>query len=133
MKIILLGAEGFVGGALSKLLVGSYELIRTSRKFLDVCDTRKLQNFLNEVKPKVVLNATGEVAGIQGNIDNPASLLSLNLNSSFSVMNACINLEIRHLVQFSSAYIFSLAIRSLAKPEHLRNRSNQCEQSTREK
>lgn len=107
MKIVLLGAEGFVGGALSKLLVGSYELIRTSREFLDVCDTRKLQNFLNEVKPKVVLNATGEVAGIQGNIDNPASLLSSNLNSSFLVMNACINLEIRHLAQFIiSLYFF---------------------------
>ena len=119
IKIALLGANGFVGGALSKFLAGSYELVGTSREFLDVCDTRKLHNFLKDVKPEVVLNATGEVSGIQGNIDKPASLLFSNLNSSSSVMNACINLEIRHLVHFSSACIYPLAVSSFAKPEHL--------------
>jgi GDP-L-fucose synthase len=119
MKIALLGAGGFVGSALSKLLIDSYELIGTTRESLDVCDTEKLENFLEDFKPDIVLNATGKVAGIQGNIEKPASLFFSNLNSSSSVMNACIKLEIRSLVQFSSACIYPLAASSFAKPEHL--------------
>ncbi len=79
-----------------------------NRNHFDVRDKEKLRKFLIDSKAEIVINCVGKVAGVQGNIDNPATLLISNAASSVSVMEVCHSLGIRNLIQFASACVYPL-------------------------
>lgn len=118
-SVVLLGANGFVGSALSRELQDSFDVVPQTRRDFDVCDQKLLSQFLEKHEAKIVINATGKVAGIRGNIENPASLLISNINSSIAIMNVCHNLKIRNLIQFASACVYPLNEKTSARPEDL--------------
>jgi dTDP-4-dehydrorhamnose reductase len=57
-----------------------------TRKDFDFTNGVELRKILKEFKPEIVVNAAGRVAGIQGNIDFPVELMTLNVLVSTSIM-----------------------------------------------
>lgn len=77
-----------------------------TRKDFDFTDAVALRKILKEFKPDIVVNAAGKVAGIQGNIDFPVELMTLNVLVSTSIMQICHESNIPVLIQFASACVY---------------------------
>ena len=106
-KVLLLSPHGFIGSAIERnWRLTNMPLITLSRNDLDFRNSSDLTSLLREINPSIVINAAGRVAGIQGNIDNPADLLMLNVEVSTSVLRACHEANIPRLIQFASACVY---------------------------
>jgi len=118
-RILLFGADGFIGSAISKKFSISDSYLGLTRRDLDVRDYSEVKKSINDFKPTIVINATGKVAGIQGNIDAPVNLMRDNSENILSITKACHDLKILKMIQFASACIYPLNELSESKPEDL--------------
>jgi GDP-L-fucose synthase len=84
-----------------------------------VCDYSKVKKSIVDFAPTIVINATGKVAGIQGNIDSPVNLMRDNSENILSITKACHEMKIVKMIQFASACIYPLNEFSASKPEDL--------------
>ena len=118
-RVVLLGANGFIGSAISRKFQLSKNFFGISRNSLNVLDFDKLKKTLRELKPDIVINATGKVAGIQGNIERPTELMIANSETIISITKACHELSIEQLFQFASACVYPLNESSSSSPEDI--------------
>ncbi len=58
MKIILIGKDGQLGLELQHILSGLGEVIALGREKLDITDADAVQKTLNELQPKLIINAS---------------------------------------------------------------------------
>jgi GDP-L-fucose synthase len=119
LKIALLGSSGFIGSNISSKLAGNFDYVCHTRNDFDINNQKQLSEFLTVNKITHVINCIGEVAGVQGNLDRPASLLISNLTTATSIIKVCHDLRINQLIQFASACVYPInEIRSL-EPDDL--------------
>jgi GDP-L-fucose synthase len=118
-RILVFGADGFIGTAISKEFSNFDSYLGLTRKDLDVRDYSKVKKFIVDFAPTIVINATGKVAGIQGNIDSPVNLMRDNSENILSITKACHEMKIIKMIQFASACIYPLNEFSASKPEDL--------------
>lgn len=116
---LLLAPDGFVGSAVSKNWDSPLELVTLSRKDIDFCNFNELADRIGQIGPSVVINASGRVAGIQGNLDSPVELLLENTELSLSVLRACHKSNVRKFIQFASACVYPLNEVTPSKPEDI--------------
>lgn len=119
MKTLLLGATGLVGSALNEVFAEEFEVIPVSHEKLEIFDYQNLIELISDVKPELILNAAGRVAGIKGQIEKPADLIKSNALISINVARAANELEINNLIQFASACVYPLDIPHPATPKDL--------------
>ena len=62
MKVIITGSNGQLGKELTKQMDGKYELICTDRESLDILNFEKVEKFIIEKKPDVVINCAAHTA-----------------------------------------------------------------------
>ena len=118
-RILIFGADGFIGAAISKEFSIFDSCLGLTRRDLDVRDYSEVKKSITDFEPTIVINATGKVAGIQGNIDSPVNLMRDNSENILSITKACHELKILKLIQFASACIYPLNELSASKPEDL--------------
>lgn len=118
-RVLLFGADGFIGSAISKKFSISDSYLGLTRRDLDVRDYSEVKKSISDFKPTIVINATGKVAGIQGNIDAPVNLMRDNSENLLSITRACHDLKILKMIQFASACIYPLNELRASKPEDL--------------
>ena len=118
-RILVFGADGFIGAAISKEFSTFDSYLGLTRRDLDVCDYSEVKKSITDFEPTIVINATGKVAGIQGNIDSPVNLMRDNSENILSITKACHELKILKMIQFASACIYPLNELSESKPEDL--------------
>ncbi len=118
-RILLLGSEGFIGGAMKRVLEPLEDLRALTRADVDLTDYKMVAEILEEFKPRTVINAGGRVAGIQGNIDFPADLMLDNTEISISVLRACHERSIPMVIQFASACVYPLNDLHASKPDEI--------------
>ena len=118
-RIILLGSNGFIGSAVSQKFKNTKNFLGLSREFLDVLNYSKLKKTLKDFNPDIVINATGRVAGIQGNIEHPTELMIANSETIISVSKVCHELNINKLFQFASACVYPLNEISSSSPNDI--------------
>lgn len=119
-KVLLLSPHGFIGSAIEKNWRSTnMQLITLSRNELDFRNSTELTSLLRDIDPSIVINAAGRVAGIQGNIENPADLLMVNVEVSASVLRACHDANIPRLIQFASACVYPVNEFGPSKPDEI--------------
>jgi len=118
-RILLFGEDGFIGSAVSKKLSKFSFYLGLTRNNLDVSEYPMVKQAILDFKPTIVINATGKVAGIQGNIDSPVSLMRDNSENILSITKACHELKIEKMIQFASACVYPLNEINSSKPNDL--------------
>jgi nucleoside-diphosphate-sugar epimerase len=113
MKILLLGSRGFVGSALKEKL-SDFEVFSPTREELDIRDISQTEKVIRQLDPEVIISAVGRVAGIQGNIAHPSSLMIENVEISVALAKACHVNGVRKLVQFGSACMYPTSLNRAA-------------------
>ena len=107
MKILLVGASGFIGSSVKKLLdISAHKVTSTSRSVrpgfvkFDAKDKDKSLSILKEISPDVVVNFAWNTIG-EGYLDSSQNLNSLEWNSSlFNIISEC---SIRKFISLGSA------------------------------
>ena len=89
MRILLTGANGFLGQNIYKILSKNYTIVGISSKFRKDdslggwhCDLRRqdfCKSMLQSIKPDVIIHAAGTVGGIGANKENPGKFMYENL------------------------------------------------------
>ena len=87
-KILLTGASGMVGSAISRSLADC-NLLTPSRNELDLCNLQQVNNYFEEHRPEYVLMIGAKVGGIIANKSDPVGFLSENARMQLNLFEAC--------------------------------------------
>ncbi len=88
-KILITGANGFVGKALVRILngMGANNLLTPSSKELDLTNENNVKNYFENNKPQIVLHLAGKVGGVAINKAKPAEFFYENIMMGTLVMH----------------------------------------------
>jgi GDP-L-fucose synthase len=112
MKILLLGATGFLGQSVNRhLKQKKLDVVRSSLSLgTDLLDSNATQKLFDSVQPSHVINCAAYVGGIQFVSKYKADVFSNNLMMSLNILTACKNSSVKRLVN---------PISNCAYPKHL--------------
>ncbi len=86
IKILITGANGFIGRNLAEYLQDSYEVYTPTRQELDLLDEQQVRNYLSQGQFDVIIHTATENATVNGksnaNVLNHNLLMYLNLERS---------------------------------------------------
>lgn len=87
-KILLTGASGMVGSAISRSLA-NFNLLTPSRSELDLCNWQQVDVYFEKHRPEYVLMIGAKVGGIIANKSDPVGFLSENARMQLNLFEAC--------------------------------------------
>ena len=123
-KILILGSSGTIGSSLVKTLqsesqLGKFNLLAPKRNELNLVNYEQVVNLFCEFEPDYVINAAGKVAGIAGNIRNPADMILTNITINNNILHAALYSDTERYFQYSSACIYPINSVSNSRIEDL--------------
>ena len=103
-KVLLIGADGMLGGELEERLKKKYEVVGTTLETLDICDKNAVINKVKEVEPYFIINCAAytNVDGCEVNYDlaNKVNGLALeNIADAAKTANSTV-------IHISTDYVF---------------------------
>jgi dTDP-4-dehydrorhamnose reductase len=104
MKILLIGKDGQVGFALYKKLSTLGEVIATDRKTLDLLNLKVVEQFINRLRPDIIINAAAYTA-VDKAESEPTLAHQINVLAPKVLAEKASELDIP-LVHFSTNYVF---------------------------
>ena len=113
---LVLGESGFIGSACRRVLKENSNIHLLGGRRVNLADPQETIGYITEMSPAVIINAAGKVAGIAGNIEFPADLMRSNIKVSTSVIVACHEASIKHLIQFASACVYPINESGISNP-----------------
>jgi GDP-L-fucose synthase len=107
-KIFLTGHKGLVGSAIHKklLLFGYKNIIIADRKKLDLKNQLKVNLFIKENRPELVIIAAGKVGGIMANSTYPGEFIYDNLMIACNLINSSFKNNVKNLIFLGSSCIY---------------------------
>lgn len=117
-KILLTGASGMVGSAISRSLANC-NLLTPSRSELDLCDLQEVNNYFEKHRPEYVLMIGAKVGGIIANKSDPVGFLSDNTRMQLNLFEACHKYETRKNLFLGSSCIYPRDCPQPMKEEYL--------------
>lgn len=107
-RVYVAGHRGLAGSAIWRALErsGFSALVGRSSSELDLREREATADYLNEIKPDVIVLAAARVGGILANNAYPADFLSDNLRVQVNVMDAATALRVPRLVFLGSSCIY---------------------------
>ncbi|MEM0965915.1 MAG: GDP-L-fucose synthase [Verrucomicrobiota bacterium] len=107
-KIFVAGHRGMVGSAvLRRLKAEGFSNIRTAtRGELDLCRQSETEDFLQEIRPELVINAAARVGGIHANDTYPAEFLQENLAMGLNLVHGSYSAGVGRLLNLGSTCIY---------------------------
>lgn len=107
MKILLTGGRGMVGrNVLEHHSAIEYEILAPSSEELNLLNSKKVQTYLDQNKPDMVIHAAGIVGGIQANISEPVKFLVDNMQIGLNVLMAARDTGVNQLINLSSSCMY---------------------------
>lgn len=107
-KIYIAGHNGMVGSAILRDLEknGFTNIVKRTRKELDLLDQKEVLNFFEKEKPEYVFMAAAKVGGIIANRENPASFIYENLMVETNIINSAHKTNVKKLLFLGSSCIY---------------------------
>ena len=107
MTILVAGATGLAGSAIVKELkrIGR-PVVGISSKDVDLLDRNATFNYLDKLKPNVVIDAAAKVGGISANNSHPVQFLSENIRIQTNLMDAAHSASVEKFVFLASSCVY---------------------------
>ena len=120
MKILIFGSSGFVGSNVTRYFSNNGEEVHVCLKddsntwrIEDLLDniiihkgdlslTNNIESVISLVRPDVVINCAGIVAGF--GVEDQDGVIQKNFVNTVNLVNTCVKLSINHLINTGSAY-----------------------------
>ena len=120
-KIFLAGHNGLVGSAIYRaLLKNNYKnIITISKKKLNLLNQKKVFNFLNIKKPKIVIIAAAKVGGIKANNKFRADFITENLVIQNNLIHGSYINGIKKIIFLGSSCVYPKNYNKPIKEEYL--------------
>lgn len=108
MKLILLtGATGMVGrNILESSWVAKYNIVAPSHGELDLRDFSAVAEYVQDIKPDLIIHAAGRVGGIQANTNYPVEFLIENLDLGRNIVMAAMQAGVPELLNLGSSCMY---------------------------
>jgi GDP-L-fucose synthase len=120
MKVMVAGANGFVGSSISTRYKSlGYQVIDVTRDSVDLTNFVDTMKVMNETKPDLVIDAAAKVGGIGANFVSPVEFLSDNLRIQTNLMNAAHLADVEKFVFLGSSCIYPRESMLPIKEEYL--------------
>ena len=120
MTIIVAGSTGLVGSAIMRSLASKNEsLIGINRKVVDLLDRKATFEFVNSIKPELIIDAAAIVGGIGANNNYPVEFLSNNIQIQSNLMDAAHAANVERFVFLGSSCIYPRDCAQPIKEEYL--------------
>jgi dTDP-4-dehydrorhamnose reductase len=103
MKVIITGSGGLVGGCLARRFGREHEVLAPRRAELDVTDAAAVVRFIDEERPRLVVNCA--VLGVDECERDPAAARAVNTEAPRSLATAAA-LAGAEFLHFSTNYVF---------------------------
>jgi len=124
-RIFIAGHNGMVGKSLVNFFKNKNfgNLILVSRKKLDLENYRKVNLFLKEKRPDIIINCAGRVGGIMANFNFPTEFLNENILIQTNLIKSAHQNNIKHFINLGSSCIYPKNSKQPIKEEYLLNDS----------
>lgn len=119
--IYIAGHNGMVGSAIWRILEGKgyNNLIGSHRKELDLRNHKAVNDFMQENKPDVVIDAAAKVGGILANNNFPYQFLMENMQIQNNLIDVAHCLEVKKFIFLGSSCIYPKLAPQPLKEEYL--------------
>ena len=107
MTILVAGATGLAGSAIVRELtrIGK-SVVGISSKDVDLLDRNSTFDYLDKLKPNVVIDAAARVGGISANNNYPVEFLSENIRIQTNLMDAAHSAKVEKFVFLASSCVY---------------------------
>lgn len=121
IKIYVAGHKGMVGSAIVRKLQakGFTNLVYRTSKELDLRNQSAVNQFFEEEKPEVVIDAAARVGGILANNDFPYNFLMENLQIQNNLIDASHRFDVQKFIFLGSSCIYPKLAPQPLKEEYL--------------
>ena len=107
MTIVVAGATGLAGSAITRTFESTgQEVIGINRDVVDLLDFDKTNQFFNDVKPTLVVDAAARVGGISANDAFPVEFLEDNIRIQTNLMHSAHNANVKKFIFLGSSCIY---------------------------
>ena len=108
IKIFVAGHNGMVGKSLVNFFKKKKfgKLILASRKELNLENFNKVDRFIKNKKPNVIINCAGRVGGILANSSYPTEFLNENILIQTNLIRSAFENHLEHFVNLGSSCIY---------------------------
>lgn len=104
-KVLLIGADGMLGGELKERLEKKYDVVGTTLQTLDICDKQAVLNKAKEVKPYFIINCAA-YTNVDGCETNEDLALSVNGTAVGNIAEAAKEND-STFIHISTDYVFA--------------------------
>lgn len=107
MSILLAGFSGLAGSAIYERLTKSFGSVTgVNTKVIDLTDRKSTFEFVNDLKPEIVIDAAALSGGIHYNDSQPVEFISKNLQIQTNLMDASHSANVRKFIFLGSSCIY---------------------------
>lgn len=107
MKVLLTGASGMVGkNILEHPKAVNYNFLTPSSKELNLLDFSKVNTYIKENNPNLVIHTAGRVGGIQANMANPVDFLIDNVEMGKNIILSSQKRGVKKLINLGSSCMY---------------------------
>ena len=120
MTIVVAGHTGLVGSAIYKLLKSRGEnVVGVNSSVVNLLDRKRTFEFIQDIKPQLVIDSAAIVGGIGANNSFPVDFLSKNLQIQNNLMDASHEADVERFVFLGSSCIYPRDCAQPIKEEYL--------------
>ena len=107
MTILVLGSKGLAGSAICRNLeLNNRKFIGASRNDVDLLNKKAVDDYLNKIKPKIVIGAAALVGGMAANIKHPVEFLLNNITIQNNTILSSFNNNVEKFIFLGSSCVY---------------------------
>ena len=120
MTVLVAGATGLAGSAIMRELTRiGLPVVGISSKDVDLLDREATFNYINILKPKVIIDAAARVGGISANNNYPVEFLSENIRIQTNLIDAAHSANVEKFAFLASSCVYPRNCPQPIKEEYL--------------